>query len=323
MKACVFGGAGYIGSHMVRALVRAGHDVLVFDNLSTGHRESLGGVPLVEADILDIAALDRTFEGWRPDVVFHFAALSIVAESVRDPERYQHNNVDGSARLIDAMHRHGLQRMVFSSSAAVYGATPSGLIHESRALEPINPYGESKRRVEALLAQASEAWGLSSVSLRYFNAAGADPGGEIGEAHDPETHLIPNVLRAVDGGVPLQMFGDDYPTRDGTCVRDYVHVNDLADAHLRAAEFLRHNEGAFQFNLGSGRGFTVREVVDAVERVTGRRVPHHIAPRREGDPATLIADTALATKNLGWVPALSDVDSIVETAWHWHLHRRY
>jgi UDP-glucose 4-epimerase len=323
MKACVFGGAGYIGSHMVRALIRAGHDVLVFDNLSTGHRESLGGVPLMEADILDVASLDRALGGWRPDVVFHFAALSIVADSVRDPSRYHRNNVDGSARLIDAMHRHGLQRMVFSSSAAVYGATVSGAIHESQTLMPINPYGESKRRVEALLAQAAATEGLRSVSLRYFNAAGADPGGDIGEAHEPETHLIPNALRAVDGGAPLQMFGDDYPTRDGTCVRDYVHVNDLADAHLRAAEFLLQNEGAFQFNLGSGRGFTVREVVDAVERVTGRRVPHHIGPRREGDPAALIADTSLATRELNWVPAMSDVDSMVETAWRWHLHRRY
>lgn len=318
MRAMVCGGAGYIGSHMVRALDRAGHDVLVFDDLSTGHRPAIAGIPLYEGNILDAEALDAAMGGFRPDVVFHFAALSIVADSVREPLRYYRNNVNGSAELIEAMVRHGVRRIVFSSTAAVYGTPQGREIAESHPLNPINPYGSTKLVVEKMLAEAARAYGIRSVSLRYFNAAGADPMGDIGEAHEPETHLVPNALRAAMGGPPLTVFGTDYGTRDGTCIRDYVHVNDLARAHLLAADYLADHEGAYAFNLGSGRGCTVREIIDAVARVSGHEVAFSLGARREGDPAELVADHSLAARELGWAPTMSDVDSIVETAWRWH-----
>jgi UDP-galactose 4-epimerase (EC 5.1.3.2) len=323
MKALVCGGAGYIGSHMCKALHRAGHEVIVLDRLSTGHREAITGFQLEEVDLLDAAEVDRVVGTTYPDVVFHFAALSIVSDSTRDPAGYLRNNVDGTAHLVQSMSRHGIGRLVFSSTAAVYGMPAVQLIDETQPLSPINPYGESKLQAERLLHEASATQGLRSVSLRYFNAAGADPLGGIGEAHDPETHLIPNAIRAADGLGTLRLFGDDYATPDGTCIRDYVHVNDLARAHLLAAEYIEARPGAFSFNLGSGKGCSVREIVDAVARITKRAVPHEVVPRRAGDPERLVADVTLARNELGWVPELSDVDTLIATAHQWHRHRHY
>ncbi|HEY4292539.1 UDP-glucose 4-epimerase GalE [Luteibacter sp.] len=323
MKALVCGGAGYIGSHMVRALERAGHEVLVLDDLSTGHREAVVNAQLVLASLLDESRIDSAFESFRPDIVFHFAALSIVRDSVADPLTYYRNNIAGSINLLASMRRHAVSSIVFSSSAAVYGLPSVGLIDESQALCPINPYGSSKMAMERLLAEAHVAYGIRSVSLRYFNAAGADPEGGIGEAHEPETHLIPNALRAAAEGSPLHVFGRDYTTADGTCVRDYVHVCDLAHAHLLAADYMRHRDGAHVFNLGTGRGSSVMDVVAAVEGVTGRKVEVVYSPRREGDPDRLVATHARASDELGWSPAMSDIESIVRSAWKWHAQRNY
>jgi UDP-glucose 4-epimerase len=323
MKALVCGGAGYIGSHMVRALIREGHDVLVVDDLSTGHRAATGETELAVVNLLDESALDRVFASWKPDVVFHFAAFSVVRDSVADPLVYYRNNIAGSINLLSSMRRHGVSKLVFSSTAAVYGMPSVDRIDESQPLQPINPYGSSKVAAERLLCEAHHAYGIRSVSFRYFNAAGADPSGGIGEAHDPETHLIPNVLRAAAGGTAIQVYGSDYATPDGTCIRDYVHVCDLARAHLRAAQYLDDHDGAYSFNLGSGNGCSVLEVISAAERVTGRRVDVVFSPRREGDPDRLVASHVLASKELSWLPTMSDIDNLVGSAWAWHLQRNY
>jgi UDP-glucose 4-epimerase len=324
MKVLVCGGAGYIGSHMVRHLVQSGHEVVVFDNLSTGHREAVGDVALVEGDVLDARALDAVFAAHRLDAVMHFCARSLVGESVHKPLAYYENNVVGTLGLMRAMQRAGVDKLVFSSTAAVFGQPQAELIDEDHPTQPINPYGASKLMVERMLADAATAFGLRSVALRYFNAAGADASGELGESHDPETHLIPNVLRAALGqGGGLKVFGDDYATRDGTCVRDYVHVNDLAAAHLAAVQFMQEHEGAHVFNLGNGEGFTVLEVIEAARRVTGADIAFERAPRRAGDPAVLVASSARAREQLGWQPQYTDIGAIIETAWRWHRHSRY
>lgn len=323
MRAMVCGGAGYIGSHMCRALRDAGYDVLVLDDLSTGHRAAVAGFQLAEVNILDMGAVDAVMAAWRPEVVFHFAARSIVRDSVLDPEGYHLCNVVGSQRLLESMRRNDVDKIVFSSSAAVYGIPDGVPITEDRPLRPINPYGETKAAVERLLADAADVFGLRSVSLRYFNAAGADPLGGIGESHDPETHLIPNALRAAAGQARLQVFGTDYATADGTCIRDYVHVGDLALAHLAAARYLEENEGARVFNLGTGNGCSVMEIIRAVERTTGTKVPFDVCPPRAGDPERLVASYATAANLLRWTPVLSDIDTIVDTAWRWHCTRTY
>ncbi|HET8554357.1 MAG TPA: UDP-glucose 4-epimerase GalE [Rhodanobacteraceae bacterium] len=324
MKVLVCGGAGYIGSHMVRHLVQGGHEVVVFDNLSTGHREAVGDVALVEGDVLDARALDAVFAAHRLDAVMHFCARSLVGESVHKPLAYYENNVVGTLGLMRAMQRAGVDKLVFSSTAAVFGQPQAELIDEDHPTQPINPYGASKLMVERMLADAATAFGLRSVALRYFNAAGADASGELGESHDPETHLIPNVLRAALGqGGGLKVFGDDYATRDGTCVRDYVHVNDLAAAHLAAVQFMQEHEGAHVFNLGNGEGFTVLEVIEAARRVTGADIAFERAPRRAGDPAVLVASSVRAREQLGWQPQYTDIGAIIETAWRWHRHSRY
>jgi UDP-glucose 4-epimerase len=324
MNVLVCGGAGYIGSHMVRYLGARGHEVVVFDNLSTGHREAVGTAPLVQGDLLDPAALADVFRGQPFDAVMHFCALSLVGASMAEPYLYYRNNVTGTLNLLQAMQEAGVGKLVFSSTAAVFGHPQTDLIDEAHPTQPINPYGASKLMVERMLADAARAYGLRSVALRYFNAAGADPSGDIGEAHDPETHLIPNVLRAALGkGGVLKVFGDDYATGDGTCVRDYVHVNDLAAAHLAAIEFLAGHEGAHQFNLGNGRGFSVLEVIEASRRITGADIGFERAPRRPGDPPVLVASSALAREHLGWEPAFGDLDRIIESAWHWHRRARY
>lgn len=324
MDILVCGGAGYIGSHMVRHLQERGHGVVVFDNLSTGHREAVGEAPLVVGDLLDPDALARLFQASRFDAVIHFCALSLVGASMTEPNRYYQNNVTGSLNLLQAMQQAGVEQLVFSSTAAVFGHPESELIDEDHPTRPINPYGASKLMVERMLADAAQAYGLRSVALRYFNAAGADTSGELGESHDPETHLIPNVLRAALGqGSGLKVFGDDYATRDGTCVRDYIHVNDLAAAHLAAVEFMATHAGAHVFNLGNGQGFSVLEVIEAARAITGARIDFERAPRRAGDPPVLVASSAKAREQLGWVPGYTDIGAIIESAWRWHRRQRY
>lgn len=324
MKFLVCGGAGYIGSHMVRYLLRQGHEVVVYDDLSTGHRESVPAEGLVIGDIGDGTALGQLFAQHRFDAVMHFCALSLVGESVSKPYLYYTNNVARTLVLLEAMRTAGVDRLVFSSTAAVFGNPQTPLITEEHPTKPINPYGQSKLMVEKILGDAANAYGLRSVALRYFNAAGADPSGEIGEAHSPETHLIPNVLRSLLGqGPELKVFGSDYATRDGTCVRDYVHVNDLASAHLKAVEFMLDHEGAHIFNLGNGEGFSVHEVIAAAERVTGQEVSYDMVARRPGDPPTLVASGQRARELLGWQPEFSRLDDILASAWDWHTKPAY
>ncbi|HKN78149.1 MAG TPA: UDP-glucose 4-epimerase GalE [Lysobacter sp.] len=319
MHILVCGGAGYIGSHMARWLALRDIRVTVLDDLSTGHRGFVQWGELVEADIRDRSALDRVFGAQRFDAVMHFCARSLVGESVADPYAYYASNVGGTLTLLQAMRAHGVDRLVFSSTAAVFGHPQADRIDEDHPQKPINPYGASKLMVERILADAASAYGLRSVALRYFNAAGAAPDGTIGEAHDPETHLVPNAIRAALGtGPALTLFGDDYPTPDGTCIRDYVHVDDLAQAHLLALDYLDANPGAHAFNLGNGRGFSVREVIAAIAQVSGREVPHSIAARRPGDPAVLVASSERARAQLGWQPAYTTLAPILETALHWH-----
>jgi UDP-arabinose 4-epimerase len=312
----VVGGAGFIGSHTCKALAAAGHRPVVFDNMVTGNRRAVRWGPLVEGDIRDRPALDRAIGAHRPDAVIHFAAHAYVGESVSDPAKYYSNNVEGTLTLLAAMLGSGLKTLVFSSSCATYGVPAALPIDESTRLEPINPYGWSKRMVEQILVDYSAAYGLSFVALRYFNACGADPDGELGEWHDPETHLIPRALLAAAGRIPhLDVFGNDYPTPDGTCVRDYVHVADLAAAHVLALDYLAANGGAHQINIGPGAGASILEVLATIDRVVGRRVPTRILPRRAGDPAVLVADPAQARTKLGFQARHSDMATIIRTAW--------
>ena len=323
-RVLVCGGAGYIGAHMVRRLLRDGHAVVVLDNLSTGHRAAVGDAELIDADLLDTEALQRAFAASAFDCVMHFAARSLVGESMARPYDYYRGNVVGTLNLLAAMQHAGVGRVIFSSTAAVFGMPQSRLIDESHPTDPINPYGASKLMVERVLADAARAHGVRSVCLRYFNAAGASPDGGIGESHTPETHLVPLAIGAVLRDTRrLKVFGTDYDTPDGTCVRDYVHVDDLADAHVRAMELTAHAEGAHAFNLGNGAGFSVREVIDAVARISGRDVPFDDAPRRAGDPPVLVASSARAREVLGWAPAYVDLDAIVRTAWDWHRAPAY
>jgi UDP-arabinose 4-epimerase len=312
----VTGGAGYVGSHACKALAASGWLPITYDNLVHGHRQAVRWGPLEEGDTADRARLDAVITRYRPDAVMHFAAFTSVGESVADPDKYWRNNRDATLTLLDAMQHHGIKRFVFSSTAAVYGTPDVVPIPEDAPKRPINPYGETKWAVEQALAERAAEFGLSATALRYFNAAGADPEGMIGEEHDPETHLIPLALDAVAGrGPPLTLFGEDYPTPDGTCIRDYIHVSDLAEAHVRA---VATGDGFQAFNLGTGHGSSVRQILDTVEKVTGRAVPHSVGPRRVGDPAELVADPRKAFAQLDWTPKHSDLDTIVATAWAWH-----
>jgi UDP-glucose 4-epimerase len=321
MHILVCGGAGYVGSHTAYVLAERGHEVTVLDNLSSGHSQAVRWGRLVEADLMRPDSLDAAFE--RPvDAVMHFCARSLVGESVAAPYDYYDNNVVGSLNLLRAMRRHGVERLVFSSTAAVFGQPVAELIDEAHRKTPINPYGASKLMVERILADAAHAYGLRSVALRYFNAAGAAAG--IGESHTPETHLIPNVLRSALGiGPPLKVFGHDYRTSDGTCVRDYVHVLDLADAHVRAIEFMHNYPGAHAFNLGNGSGFSVLQVIEAARRATGLDIPFEFAPPRPGDPARLVAASDKARAQLGWRPGFAGLGDIVASAWEWHRAPAY
>ncbi len=320
MRVLVTGGAGYVGSVSVERLLEAGHEVVVLDDLSTGHRASVPGVASLEiGNYGDGATMARLFERARVDAILHCAARSLVGESVREPARYYRDNVSGGIVLLEAARQAGVGRIVFSSTAAVYGVPAETPIAESAPLAPINPYGETKRTFEGALRFYGEAYGLRSVSLRYFNVAGATE--RNGELHDPETHLIPNILRAAETGKPITLFGDDYPTLDGTCVRDYIHVADLADAHLAALEATApddaRTEAALVCNLGIGAGFSVREVVDAATAVVGRPIPTTIGPRRVGDPPVLVAAVDRAREVLGWTARRATLGEMIGSAWAW------
>ncbi|CAO3459931.1 UDP-glucose 4-epimerase GalE [Azospirillum largimobile] len=321
-RVLVTGGAGYIGSHACKQLARRGHEPVVFDNLSRGRRELVRWGPLEIGDVSDATALDRVFQRYRPDCVMHFAALAYVGESMSNPGPYYHVNVTGSLTLLDAMRRHGVNMLVFSSTCATYGIPDVVPLTESHPQRPITPYGASKLMVEHVLTDYSRAYGIASVALRYFNAAGADPDGEIGELHDPETHAIPLLLMAVDGRIPcFDVYGTDFPTPDGSAVRDYIHVCDLADAHVRALDYLRDGGRSVALNLGTERGTSVLQLLEVVEQVTGRAVPHRLLPRRPGDPAILVADAAMARKTLGWAPTVTDIADTVTTAYAWMRQR--
>ena len=323
MRVLVCGGAGYIGSHMVELLLARGHDVTVFDNLSTGYRDAVLGGRFELGDLADSAALDRVLGGQKFDAVMHFAAFIRVEESVALPGKYFRNNFCNTVNLLEAMVRHGVLRFIFSSTAAVYGEPRYVPVDEQHPREPINPYGLSKRMVEDALFDYAHAHGLQSVLLRYFHAAGADPQARLGPRHNPLTHLIPLVLRAAAGVNPnVKVFGRDYATPDGTAIRDYIHVCDLAEAHLAAIDYLMAGGATQAFNLGVGRGYSVQEVIDAVRRVTGREFEVITEGRRAGDPAGLVANPSLANRVLGWTARYGDIDTIVAHGWKWQLKQQ-
>ncbi|HZP17014.1 MAG TPA: UDP-glucose 4-epimerase GalE [Terriglobales bacterium] len=314
MAVLVVGGAGYIGSHAAHVLRRRGYDVILYDNLCTGHRTLAEGFELIEGDIADSIKLAAALR--RCDAVMHFAAHAYVGESVENPRKYFRNNVTAALTLLDAVVDSRVRKFIFSSTCAVYGNPVKVPITETNPRQPVNPYGATKLAFETALESYGRAYGLKYVSFRYFNAAGADESGAIGEMHDPETHLIPIILQAIRGKrAALEIFGDDYPTPDGTCIRDYIHVNDLAEAHVLGLEYLTHGEST-AMNLGTGRGYSVREVVAMAEHVTGHTVPTHVGPRRPGDPPELVADPSLAERLLKW-KARRSLEEIIAGAWNW------
>ena len=317
MRVLVTGGAGYVGSISSELLLARGHEVTIVDSLATGHRRAVPeGAELVDGRLVDGALLERTMRERGVEAVLHCAARALVGESVADPALYYRENVGGGMSLLDAALAAGVRRLVFSSSAAVYGAPERTPITEEQPPAPVNPYGETKQVFEQMLRWYGEAYGLRGVALRYFNVCGASE--LLGEDHHPETHLVPNILRSLSGGPPLTVFGTDYPTPDGTCIRDYIHVLDLADAHLAALELTTGGEaGLLACNLGSGTGYSVREVLHAAERVTGQRVPHSYGPRRPGDPPVLVASSENARQVLGWTPARGTLEEMIGSAWRW------
>jgi UDP-glucose-4-epimerase GalE len=318
----VTGGAGYIGSHACKALAAAGYQPVAFDNLVYGHRRAVQWGPLVVGDLADTALLRQTMHSHGISAVLHFAASTAVGESMVDPRQYFRNNVVNSLGLLDSAVECGVKRLVFSSTCATYGDPRTVPLDETHPQAPVNPYGESKLMVERFLHWYGKAYGLAWMALRYFNASGADPEARIGEDHDPETHLIPLVLQAAMGERPrIDVFGSDYPTADGTAIRDYVHVDDLADAHVLALQHLERGCNSMALNLGTGTGHSVRQVIDAVEQVTGLSVPVRLAPRRAGDPAELVAQAALAHEILGWQPRHTGIESIVSSAYTWHAQQ--
>lgn len=318
MKILVAGGAGYIGAHMCQLLAASGHECLVVDDLSTGHREAVRWGRLEQASLLDVDRLDKIIAAEQPDAVMHFAALALVGESVRDPATYYSSNLVGTLNLLNAMRRHGVRRLVFSSTCAVYGEPRSLPLTEDHPLQPVNPYGATKLAAERMIADFCGAYDLRAVALRYFNAAGANASAGIGESHTPETHLIPSLLKGLRENRPVSIYGTDYPTRDGTCVRDYIHVADLCRAHLLALDYLAENQGFAAMNLGTGAGYTVREIVAAASEVTGKTIPVREAGRRSGDPAVLVASNELAKSRLGWQPEITGIRAIIASAWDWH-----
>jgi UDP-glucose-4-epimerase GalE len=318
MRILVTGGAGYIGSHTVRRLIARGHDVTVFDSLVYGHRQAVPAERLVVGDLRDADHLDQVLVVNRIEAVVHFAAFAYVGESVKDPAKYYTNNLVYSLNLLDRCRRHGVGRFVFSSTCATYGEPTAVPITEAEKQAPINPYGNTKLAFERALADYAAAYPFGFCALRYFNAAGASPAGDIGEDHDPETHLIPLVFQAATGRRPhVEIYGTDYPTPDGTCVRDYIHVDDLAEAHVLALDAIRPGS-SLAYNVGIGRGYSVREVIRTAEEVSGRKVPVKEGPRRPGDPPALVANADKIRTELGWAPRHAELRPIVETAWNWH-----
>jgi len=323
-KILVTGGAGYIGSHAVRALLNQGKEVLVIDNLEKGHREAVQKEILIEGDLRDRAFLEDVFQSNPIESVMHFAADSYVGESVENPGKYYENNILSSLNLLRAMQKYGVTNIIFSSTAAVYGNGNGKPLKETDHAEPINPYGFTKHIVERMLSDFSDAHGLRFVALRYFNAAGADPNGDIGESHIPETHIIPLTLAVAAGKLPmLTVFGNDYPTPDGTCLRDYVHVTDIAEAHLNAIAYLEQGGANTILNIGNNKGYSVSEVIKTARQITGKTIPTVISGRRAGDPALLLCDNAFARQALNWQPKLSSIEKIIETAWRWELGRHF
>ena len=314
----VTGGAGYIGSHAAKVLSQAGHRVVIFDNLSAGHREAVLGAPLIVGDTGDVETMRRAIRDSGASAVMHFAAWLSVPDSVRDPAGYYRNNVTGTIGTLAAMAAEGCRQFVFSSTCAVYGEPVETPIRETHPTSPVNSYGQTKLAIEHALPHFERAYGIRSVRLRYFNAAGADPDGELGEDHAPEIHVIPRAIEAAGGGPPIDVFGEDYPTPDGTCLRDYIHVMDLADAHLRALAWLQDGGASGSYNAGTERPTSVKDVIDAVEKVTGLPVARRSAPRRPGDPAILYASAERIRRDLGWVPQRPALETIVADAWNWH-----
>lgn len=324
MAILVCGGAGYIGSHVNKQLNREGYETIVFDNLIYGHREAVKWGTFVQGDLADESDLETVFSAHKIDAVFHFAAYAYVGESVIEPEKYYYNNVVNTLNLLKVMKRHGCSQIIFSSTCATYGEPEKVPITEDMPQNPINPYGMTKLTVERILKDYQKAYGMQSAVLRYFNAAGADPDGEIGESHDPETHIIPLVLDAASGKrEDIQVFGTDYDTQDGSCIRDYIHVTDLADAHVRALHYLEEGNPGDCFNLGNAIGTSVLEVVKSVKRVTGREFQVTRSGRRQGDPAKLVGSSDKARKVLGWEPKYGEIDRIVAHAWKWHENAEY
>jgi UDP-arabinose 4-epimerase len=313
----VTGGAGYVGSHACKALATHSLVPVVYDSLVSGHEWAVQWGPLERGDILDFDRLDQVFTRYKPSAVMHFAAYAYVGESMTDPSRYYRNNVAGTINLLEVMRKHGVRQLVFSSTCSTYGIPDTVPISELHPQNPINPYGSSKLMVERILRDYDGSYGLQSISLRYFNAAGADPEGQIGEEHNPETHLIPVTLTAAKGGDAVTINGTDYDTPDGTCIRDFIHVTDLADAHVRALRALEGRCSRQSFNLGTGKGFSVREVIWIAQSVTGRNINVNEGSRRAGDPPRLVADASCAKKELGWSPRYEDLYQIIATAWNW------
>lgn len=323
-KILVCGGAGYIGSHINKQLNKEGYETVVFDNLVYGHKEAVKWGELIVGDLKNIADINAVFDKYDIDAVFHFAAYAYVGESVDDPEKYYYNNVANTLNLLNAMKAHGCNKIIFSSTCATYGEPERVPITEDMPQNPINPYGATKLMVERIFKDYNRAYGLQFVVLRYFNAAGADPDSEIGESHDPETHIIPLVLDAASGLRPdIKVFGTDYDTEDGSCIRDYIHVTDLATAHLLALHHLENGKPSDFFNLGNEKGTSVLEVVESVKRVTGREFTVTLADRRPGDPAKLVGASSKAKTILGWKPKYEDIDTIVSHAWKWHEKKEY
>jgi UDP-glucose-4-epimerase GalE len=318
MTVLVTGGCGYIGSHAAKVLRRAGYRVVIYDNLSAGHREAALGAPVIEGDIRDVDAVRRALRDSGASAVMHFAAWLIVSDSVRDPIGYYRNNVEGALATLEALAAERCRQFIFSSTCATYGEPLETPIRETQPTAPINAYGQTKLAVEQALPHFERAYGIRSIRLRYFNAAGADPDGEIGEDHSPEIHVIPRAFAAASGGAPFEIFGEDYPTPDGTCLRDYIHVMDLADAHVRALRRLQENGASATYNIGTEHPSSVRDVIASVERVTRRKVACSSAPRRPGDPAVLFASAERIRADLGWAAKRPELDTIVADAWRWH-----
>ncbi|MCR5421598.1 MAG: UDP-glucose 4-epimerase GalE [Lachnospiraceae bacterium] len=324
MAILICGGAGYIGSHINKQLNKEGYDTVVFDNLVYGHREAVKWGTFVNGDLANVSDIEKVFADYKIDAVFHFAAYAYVGESVTEPEKYYYNNVVNTLNLLKVMKEHGCKRIIFSSTCATYGEPKKVPITEDMPQNPINPYGATKLMMERIFKDYHKAYGLEFVVLRYFNAAGCDPDGDIGESHDPETHIIPLVLDAAGGNRPdIKVFGTDYDTPDGSCIRDYIHVSDLASAHLLALHHLENGRESDFFNLGNAKGTSVLEVIDSVKRVTGRSFNVVYADRRPGDPAKLVGSCDKAMKVLGWQPQYADIDIIVSHAWNWHEHAKY